>query len=160
MQVIELPINERVQTGCSHVAIIDYTDLNSTAALTKTLTPIFEYLARDLVDKVFFDLITAFAGTGITNLSLKFGWNGTASDDDDGLIASVELAGAATEILAGDGTGAAFATLRTGFAAQEAGNLEALFTAIGANLTALTAGKLRIYFNVVRMSKLRGINGT
>jgi hypothetical protein len=35
-----------------------------------------------------------------------------------------------------------------------------VFTAVGANLTALTAGKIRIYYDKLALTSLRGINGT
>jgi hypothetical protein len=159
MQVIKLCNEERIQTGCSHVAIIDYTDLNTTAGTTKTLT-LAPYIARDFIDKLCFDLITPFDGGATSALGLEVGWNGASVDDPNGLLESAEVHVDATEILAGDATGAAFAAKRTGFAAQEAGDIEALFTATGANLTALTTGKVRIYFNLIPLSKLRGINNT
>jgi hypothetical protein len=158
MDVIQLPLEERIQTGCSHCAVIDYTDLLA-AALTKTLV-LLPYVARDLIDKAFFDLVTPFDGGATSSLTVQLGWNGATVDDPDGLIAATQVHLDGTEILASDATGAAFATLRTGFAAQEAGAIEALFTAVGANLDTLTTGRMRIYFNAVPMSKLRGINNT
>jgi hypothetical protein len=159
MEVIPLNNHERIATGCSHVAVIDYTDLSGTAATTKTLS-LFTYAARDLVDRAFFDLVTPFDGGATSALTIDVGHNGASVDDADSLIDGVEVHVDGSEILASDGNGAAFATLRTGFAAQEAGAIEALFTATGANLTALTTGKIRVYFNVIQLSKLRGINNT
>ena len=50
------------------------------------------------------------------------------------------------EILGSDGNGAVFATLRTGWYALEAADLEVLLTATGANLTALTTGEVHVYW--------------
>lgn len=147
----ELSLEERVKTGCSHRAIIDYTDLTDTAGTAKTLV-LLPYQARDLFNVAFFDLVSGFVGPSITNLTIELGWNGAAVDDPNGLIEAAELATAGTEILAGDATGVAFATKRTGFAAQEAGNIEAVLTSTGANLSVLTAGKVFVYLNRVRLN--------
>jgi len=140
-------------SGFSHVVMIDYTDLNTTAGTTKTLEILPGMKLGSLVDKAAMYLETGFVGASITNLLLEVGWDSTA-DDADGLLAGYEVATAGTEILAGDGDGAAFATLRTGFAFVAAGEIEALFTATGANLTALTAGRVHIFLHVTQLADL------
>lgn len=177
MLITELALQERVKTGCSHVAIIDYTDLNSTAGTTKALNLFDGGIARDIVDKVLVDLVTPFDGTSTTNLKLDVGYNLAAgTDDPDAFIDNIELHNDATEILA-DGGSIPVQTIdttfgqpeadaitdlraRRPFAAQEAFDIEALFTSTGANLTDLTSGRVRIYFNVIRLTSLRGINNT
>lgn len=145
-------INERT-SGWTHQFKIPYGDL-SAAATTKTVD-LLTLEVGDLVRNAAFYLPTAFVGPSVTNLSLEVGWNAaTGSDDPDGLLNDYELAGVATEILAGDANGAAFATLRNGYAAQEAVTIGALFTATGANLSVLTAGEVWIYLNVSKLSKL------
>lgn len=163
---VPLQLEERIKTGASHRIQIDFTDLTDTAGTAKTLI-VFPYIARDLIKDAWFDLVNPFVGTSITNLVFKFGWNGASVDDDNGLIESTEIASAGTEILAGrgrvdagtvDGTygsaeAAVINSLRAlfeGLQAQEAGNLEVVFTATGANLSALTAGRLYLYFNRIR----------
>lgn len=184
MQVIELSLEERVKTGCSHLAVVDFTDLNTTAGTGKTLT-FFNYVARDLLGRLKMDLVTPFVGASITNLTVKVGYNGATVDADDAFLALTELAGVATEILAANSTPAAVDTttvdqtysteestvinsLRTvvnklrgalGLAAQETGTVEAVFTSTGANLTALTAGRVKFFFDVLRITDLRDING-
>lgn len=184
MQVIELSLEERVKSGCSHLAIADYTDLNGTAGTGKTLT-FFTYAARDVLGRLKMDLVTPFVGAAVTNLTVKVGYNGASVDDDDAFLPLTELAGVATEILAATATPAApdastvdetYSTaestvvnsLRTvinnlraalGLAAQEAGTVEAVFTSTGANLTALTAGRVKFFFDVVRLPDFRDING-
>lgn len=145
-------------SGFSHVCTIEYTDLNTTAGTTKTIELLTGMTVGVLVDKAAFYLETGFVGASITNLLVEVGWD-SAADDADGLLAGYEAATAGTEILAGDGDGAAFATLRTGYAFVAAGEIEVLFTATGANLTALTAGKCHIFLHVTDLAKLARSGG-
>lgn len=143
-------------TGFTHVATIEYTDL-SVGATTNTITLVDGLGVGHLVTAAAFYLETGFVGTSITNLTIEVGWDLAAgTDDPNGLIEAAELATAGTEILAGDATGVAFATKRTGFAFQESGDIEALFTATGANLSALTAGKVHVYLTIVDLTKIKG----
>jgi hypothetical protein len=75
------------------------------------------------------------------------------TDDPDAFIKATELL-AAGRILAGDGNGDVFATLRTGYAFQEAGDLEVLLTATGGNLSAMTAGEVRIYLQISKLASI------
>lgn len=160
---VDLGLEEQIKTGCNKRLDISYTDLNDTAGTAKTLV-VDPYVARDLIRNAKFDRVTSFDGASITSLVFKFGWNGASVDDDNGLIESTEICDAGTEILAGGGrvnTGTVDSTfaqaeadvlnslraLYEGLQAQEAGNLELVFTSTGANLTALTAGRLLIYYN-------------
>lgn len=149
MIVVKLGQEEQLKTGCSHLAVIDYADL-SAAATSKVLT-LYTYGANEILERGQFDLTTKFDGGATSELTIKVGWNGASVDDDDGLIAAASIHADATTILCSRGTG-------SGLATQEAGTIEATFTATGANTSVLTAGKLRVYFNVVKLADLRGIN--
>lgn len=149
---------EQQASGFTHHFAIDYTDLNTTAGTTKTITLLSSLPIGTLVTKAALYLESGFVGTAITNLLCEAGWD-SAADDPDGLLAGYEIATAGTEILAGDGDGAAFATLRTGYAFVAAGDLTALFTATGANLTALTAGKVHLFLHVVKLADLARAGG-
>ena len=149
MIVVKLGQEEQLKTGCSHLAVIDYADL-SAAATSKVLT-LYTYAANEIIERGMFDLVTKFDGGATSELTVKLGWNGASVDDDDGLIAAASLHYDATTILASRGTG-------SGLAAVEAGTIEATFTATGANTSTLTTGKVRVYFNVVKMKELRDIN--
>lgn len=148
MKITKLKAEETRESGFTHKAIITFADFAGVAAVTKVHTLISGLVAGFLVRAAAFRLVHGFVGTDVTALTLQVGWNGATSDDDNGLIEAVELATAGTEILAGDGTGAAFATKRTGFAPLEAATIEALFTATGANVSVLTAGEVHIYLAV------------
>ena len=173
MQVIPLAIEERVRTKCSHLAIVDFSDLTDTAGVAKTFQ-VFPYIARDIVDFAFFDLVKTFDGGATSDLTVKFGHNGVSVDDDDSLIEAKSIHEDATEILADAGSIAGTTVdgtygteeagvigslrARRAIAFQEAGNLELILTATGANLTALTQGRLHVYFNVIRPTDMRPLS--
>lgn len=186
MNIIQLPLQERIATGCSHCAVIDFNDLDGEGDTAITLT-LYSGVARDIIDKVFVDLITPYDGTSTTALALDVGYNlSSGTDDTDAFIDAAELHNDATDIVADHGTVAAVATdtvnetfgteestviaslrdtvnflrARRPWVATAAYTLEATFTSTTANLTDLTSGKNRIYFNVIPVSKLRGINNT
>ena len=145
-------INER-SSGWTHQFKIPFGDL-SAAATTKTIS-LLTLESGDLVRDAAFYLPTAFVGAAVTNLTVDVGHNAAAgADDADSILDAYEICGAATEVLAGDANGAAFATLRTGYAAVEAVTIEALFTATGANTSVLTAGEVWIYLNVSKLARL------
>lgn len=144
--------------GWTHYFKITYADCTA-GATTQTLQLIGTaqngMAVGDIVRAAAFYLPTPFVGTGITNLTMQVGYDLAAgTDDPDAFIKAVELAGAATEILAGDGTGDVFATLRTGYAFQEAGDLEVLLTATGGNLSAMTAGEVRVFLQISKLSSI------
>lgn len=108
----------------------------------------------DIVRAAAFYLATPFVGTALTNLTMQVGYDLAAgTDDPDAFIKATELL-AAGRILAGDGNGDVFATLRTGYAFQEAGDLEVLLTATGGNLSAMTAGEVRIYLQISKLASI------
>lgn len=162
MQSISLGTTEERTSGFTHLWKVTYADLSDTAGLTKTLQLIGSsqsgVAVGDFVTNAAMYLKTAFVGASVTNLALDVGYDLAAgTDDPDAFLDNYELAGVATEILAADGNGAVFATLRTGYAFQEAGDIEALFTAVGANLSALTAGEVWIFLGIARLPKLGGM---
>ena len=182
MNVIELPLEERIKTKCSHLAVVSYADLVATAGTAKTLQ-VFPYIARDIVDFAFFDLVKTFDGGATSELTVQFGHNGVSVDDADSLIPAKSIhedgteiladAGGATAVDAGtvDGTygaeeAAAINSMRVSLnqvlarrlAFQEAGYLELVFTSTGANLTALTQGLIHVFFNVIRPTDVRPLS--
>lgn len=156
MNVQALAAEETRQTGFTHVITVDHTDLTDTAATTKTLDLITGITAGKLVTGAAFRLQTPFDGGATSALALDVGWDLAAgTDDPDGLLDNYEIHADATEVLAGDGNGAAFATLRTGFAFQESGKITALFTATGGNLSALTTGTVHIFLSAFDLDDFR-----
>jgi hypothetical protein len=154
MELTKLSAEETREYGFTHKVIITHPDLSATAT-TKTVNLLTGLVAGHLITGAAFRLVSGFVGTSVTNLTMQVGYDLAAgTDDPDGIIETVELATAGTEILAGDATGAIFATKRTGFAPQEACTITALFTATGANLSVLTAGEVHVYLSVVDLAKL------
>ena len=150
MKTIALNTVAERATGFTHLFKIKHTDLTA-AATTQTLDLLALELG-DYVNKAAFYLKTPFDGGATTNLTLDVGESLTP--DADAFLDGYELHADGSEVLAGDGNGAAFATLRTGFVALAAGSVQALFTATGANMTALTQGEVWIYLNVARLPEL------
>jgi hypothetical protein len=151
MLICDLTAEERLKTGCSHAAVIDYTDINDVAALTKTLK-LLPYISGDVVNQILMDLVTPFVGAALATLTLQVGWNGATIDSAPGLMAAKSILGTAAPVLS---VGAPAGVL----AAVEGGDIEAVFTSTAANLNVLTAGRLRLYYNKVSQTQLRNING-
>jgi len=141
-------------TPFTDVAEISYTDLVALGAVTSgTLSLITGLTAGAIVTGAAYSLVTPFDGGATSALALDVGFNGASVDDPDAFLDNYQVHLDGTEVLAGDGNGAAFATLRTGHAFVESADIEALFTATGGNLNALTAGKIRIYLAVTRLGE-------
>lgn len=153
MEVTKLSAEETRESGFTHKAVISHEDCDA-AATTQTFTLINDLTVGNIVRGAAFRLVEGFVGASVTNLTVHVGWNGATADDADGILEAVELATAGTEILAGDANGAAFATKRTGFAPQETTDIEAVITATGANVSALTAGEVHIYLQIADLSSL------
>lgn len=151
-----LTLEQQAHSGFTHRFTVDYTDLNDTAATTKTLQLLNSLPRGTMVAAAAFELETAFDGGATSALAMDVGYDLLAgTDDPDAFLDGYEVHVDATEVLAGDGNGAVFATLRTGYVSQEQMDLEVLFTATGANLTALTTGKVHIYLKVVELHRFR-----
>lgn len=148
-------LEQQAHSGFSHRFTVDYTDF--TAAATTQVFQLLNSLPRGtMVTAAAFELETPFDGGATSALAMDVGYDLLAgTDDPDAFLDNYEVHLDATEVLAGDGNGAVFATLRTGYVSQEQMDLEVLFTATGANVTALTAGKVHIYLKVVELPKFR-----
>jgi hypothetical protein len=155
MKTRELTSVEERSSGYTHCFQLKaVTDVN-TAGLTQTVTLLSGLIAGDAVTAGAFYLPTAFTGGAGTNLSLEVGYDVAAgTDDPDGIFAGSEINSAATEVLAGLADGADMIGNFTGKAFVETASITALFTAVGANLSTLTAGEVWIFLRIVRLSQL------
>lgn len=136
----------------THRVEIDWTDLVGTAATTKTIDLLTGLGKGDIVLGAAFLLETPFDGGATSALALDVGYDLAAgTDDPDAFLDNYEIHLDASEVLAGDGNGAVFATLRTGYAFQESAKVTALFTATGGNLSVLTTGKVIIWLEVANI---------
>ncbi len=171
-----LSLQERIRTGCSHLQVVKYTDLNDTAGATKTLV-VFTGASKQGICRVFFVIDTNFDGTSITELTVSATLN-YASSTDKTLVAAVSICGVATEVPAspagiavvdastvddtfGNPENLVLTDMRSKLnivlgripiIPSEAWTLDLLFTATGANLSALTIGKLLVFFEVIDLS--------
>lgn len=147
---------EQRSSGYTDVIEIGVADLVAFGGVTTGVIPILVGLqAGDIIKDVDFNLITPFSGGAGTALKLNVGINGATIDSNNCFVNNIEVNSAGAEVLAGDGNGGAFATLRTGWAMVETGQVEAMFTATGANLNTLTAGLVQILVKKVRMGNYR-----
>jgi hypothetical protein len=146
MNIEVLSLEERIKTGCSHRAVIDYTDLSSTASTAATLT-VGALAIRDIISFAWFDLVKTFDGGATSAMTLSFGYTGATTTFVNAAVVHED----GTEILSSVGTG-------TRYAAQTAANLEVVCTATGANLTALTQGRVHVYYNQIRPTDLRPLS--
>lgn len=153
MDQLQLSAEER-SLGFTHKFVVGYADLTALGAVASGTVTLAPYTAGQSVRAAAFKLNTAFDGGATSALALDVGHNGATTDDPDSLLDNYEVHADATEITYGLGNGAAFATLVTGYAPLDAGNYEALFTATGGNLNALTTGEVTILLQIVDLSKL------
>lgn len=151
MKVTVLSNAQMSQMGFTHRFEIPYTDLYSTAAASLVVS-LAAYTAGKGVTGAAYKLVTAFDGGATSALALDVGHNGATTDDPDSILDNYEIHVDATEVSYGDGNGAIFATLRTGYFPLDAGTYEATFTATGGNLTLLTTGEVHIYLNIVDLA--------
>jgi hypothetical protein len=135
--------------GATHRLTILYTDLSSTAAtsLTTQILPVTASTtlpADTLIDVMLVNVVTAFVGTSISALTLKLG---DGSDDDRFLTAAL------TDLLTATSRGVRLSTGNYCFTAAD--TVDGIFTATGANLTALTAGQVDIWLKIVLPSEVQ-----
>jgi hypothetical protein len=163
-------IDQRV-LGATHSIIVDFTDLTGTAATSKTQELMTSIPANTRFRYVGHILQEDFDGPSITELTMAIGYDlSSGTDDNDGFQAATSVCGAATEVEATPElvTDVATDTIDTTFGTEEstvltslrtkvntllkllprsftvAWDLDAVFTATGANLSVLTAGRVQI----------------
>lgn len=154
MLTLNLSLNEQARTGFTHKFTIDYLDLVAAGAATTLTIDLAAYAAGTALLAAAYRLETAFDGGATSALALDVGHNGATTDDPDSALDNYEIHADATEVLFGDGNGAIFATLRTGYCPLDAGTYQALFTATGGNLNVLTTGKIHIFLKIVDLTKV------
>ena len=144
MEINKLPVETQALLGCNTEVVVDYTDLSDTAGTGKTLTVAVD--AGKLVTGGPHILNTTFTDGAATMSSLVY----TVGDGDDAdhYLTSTEVEETGTEITYKAGTG-------TTKAYTGADTVDIAFTATGANLSTLTAGKLKVYLNIADLEDLK-----
>ena len=151
---LQLNAADQARYGFTHKVVITFADLTALGAVASGTVALATYAAGHGCTKAAFRLVTAFTGGATSALALDVGHNGATTDDPDSILDNYEVHADATEVMFGDGNGAAFATLRTGYFPLDAGSYEALFTATGGNLSALTTGEINIYLKLEDLTKV------
>jgi hypothetical protein len=142
METNKLPVETQALTGCNTEIVVDYTDLSDTAGTSKTLT--VAVANGQAVTAGPHILMTDFAGPSISSLVYTVG----DGDDADHYLTSTEVEVSGTEVDYKLGTGVS--KLYT-----IADTIDLAFTASGANLNTLTAGKLKVYVNILDLDDLK-----
>lgn len=179
MKVLSLGVEEMARYGATHKFVVTWEDLVATAGTALTVTLRASFAARSRAQYVGHRIVTNFDGGATSELTVALGYDlASGTDDADAFLAATSIHEDGTEILSSpvaitdvatdtvDGTygaeeAAVIASLRTklntvmkylGMTFNEAWDLEAVFTATGANMTALTQGEVHFYF---RLNDLR-----
>jgi hypothetical protein len=141
MTVKQLNILEtQGQLGFNRVARINFSDI-SAAATSATVKLSVAVPAGSLLKNFSHKIITNFDGGATSALVIDVGHNGATIDDPDAYIDNVSIHADGTPINTAVGAGASNVG---GFLAREATDLEAVFTATGANTSVLTQGEVEI----------------
>jgi hypothetical protein len=173
---IPLSLEERLKTKCSHLQVVDFNDLTDTAGTTKTLT-VFTGKAGQTLGRVVGKIKTNFDGGSTTDLTVTATLNYGSSTDkivipatsihEDGTevahfpVQIADVDDGTVDTTYGQDEADVITSLRTKLnavlgalpkAINEAWTLDLLFTATGANLSTLTAGKVQIFFDVLDYS--------
>ena len=151
---LQLNAADQARFGYTHKSVVTFADFTALGAVASGTVALATYTAGLGCTKAAYRLVTAFDGGATSALALDVGHNGATTDDPDSILDNYEVHSTGTEIFFGDGNGAVFATLRTGYYPLDAGTYEALFTATGGNLNALTAGEVNIYLRLEDLTKV------
>lgn len=150
MTTTPLTVQDQALTGFTHVVKITYEDLNTTADTTKTIAIVPESGTNAVgtyVLRAGFQIKTNFDGGATSELTLQVGDGG----DTDRFIPAKSIHEDGTEVtnwVTANGT----ATLPYAYVAAD--TIDALFTATGADLTALTAGEVWVFLQVGGLSNV------
>ena len=161
--------------GYSHEYLVQFTDLNDTAGTAKTLTACDDLPAGTRVQLLGYQVDTLFDGGATSELTVAVGWDlASGTDDSDGLMAAASIHADATPIRYGPPAVADVdaSTVDNTYGQQEndvitslrsrvntelkrpvkvfndTADLNFVFTSTGANLTALTAGRVRFFLRL------------
>jgi len=145
MRYHKFSIAESAVHGATHRVTVTYADLSGTAATSLDTQLLPETASTTLPADTTLELIsckvvTAFVGASITVLTLKIG-----DDTDDDRYMTTTYG----DLLTATQRSIPRAVLTQPFTLTSADTIDAIFTATGANLTALTAGQVDLYVRIV-----------
>lgn len=149
-------LTQAVQNGATEVKTIKYSDFTETVSGTEEVISLFNVPSDSIVERVWFYLVTNFDGASSTDLTIEVG----DSADDNGYIAATVIHEDATEISSAINSGAYFNDGTTDntvngkvWDGASATTMTATFNPTGDSLTDLTQGEIRIYANIIDLSK-------
>ena len=141
--------NNEISNGYSDVLVVKHGDLTASST-TQTVT--LAIPAGGIVRAVGFYLEEAFDGGSTSSLKIDVG----DGSDADGFVDDQEIHVDASEVIYHNGVGAYLdggtGTEQQGKLYTSADTIDVLFTATGANLSELDAGKVRIYVDMKRLN--------
>lgn len=152
MKILLLSNEEAARTGFTHKAILSsvpdavFTTGDFTAAaLTQTYT-LMTLFAGHIISEAAYKVITFLSGGAVATATLQVGFTGTTN----GFIPATSVFTAGTAFACGGG--ASFAGSGKAFTAASA--LVALLTTTVANVSALTAGEVHVYWRIADLNKI------
>ncbi len=141
MQVYELSEQEMARNGYTHKAIISYAQGDFTAAATTQTYTLYSAPAGTIVADFSYRTPTLLSGGAVSACTLQAGKTGTTN----GYITATSVFTGGTTVKAGDG---ALFNQAGGDGLAAAIDLVAVITTTTANVVALTAGEIHIFFKV------------
>lgn len=141
MQVYELSEQEIARNGYTHKAVISYANGDFTAAATTQTYTLFSAPAATVVSDFAYRAVTLLSGGAVSACTLQAGKTGTTN----GYITATSVFTAGTTAKAGDGT---LFNQAAGDGLAAAIDIVAVITTTTANVVALTAGEIHIFFAV------------
>jgi hypothetical protein len=142
-------IQERGVLGFNYQFVIRDEDLTA-AATTETIELIGDIAAGDISLNWLTRIDTNFDGGATTDLTIDVGYDLAAgTDDPDAFINAQIIHEDATEVVYNLNSGAV-----GDYVFLEAADIDALFTATGANVSVLDAGQISVFGQIVRVSEL------
>lgn len=147
MKILSLSNNEAAPSGFTHKWEITHADLTA-GATTQTLQLADGLTAGYLVQQAAYRVVTGFTGGSLSTMVIDVGYDlASGTDDPDAFIDNVSVFAAG----GGDGNGAVFATLRTGYYFAEGASVEVLFTG-SHNVDTATAGEVHVYLRLINLA--------
>lgn len=138
----------RASKGFTHFAKIKYSDLNSTASTTATLE-LFNVGAGSVVRKVASKVVTQFDGGSTSDLNISVGDGGDVDRFIGNGTTNVRIHADGSADLYSEDSGQGTVP----YEYNSTDTVDAVFTATGANLTALTEGEVIVYAEIVDYSE-------
>ena len=147
MQIQQLSIEEQARFGATHKAVISFALGDFTAAATTQSFTLAPLVAGHKISAAFVRVPTLLSGGAVSAATITVGDGSAAA----GYVTSTNVFTGGVQNKAGDGTlfNQAVGKMYTG-----ADNLVVALTTTSANVVALTAGEINVYFSLAQVTGL------